>query len=261
MENLFLAIMIIFIIIFTVTAILTICALPGWIKIPDKYLKVLFSSLLLEVIACILLVVTNRIDTPKQNSKNMLSHQGKNWVILDNNGNISQLSINANDTSNKDSLKGMGIEEFSNYIYDNEAYHFTLAKGEKGYLIKSKNSKYLGKVSNEAINDSLGLLDEINLKNHDFETIKYVKNDGKWNIENGGLLLKEWELEINISGSRYTISDAQTTKNYGTGSFDNRNLHSFRGLDGAYYIIRISSAVNSGEDKQHFVTFMVIRTK
>ena len=121
------ALLIIFFTIFAATAILTICALPGWVKIPDKYLKVLFTSLLLEVAGSVIILFPKSLNSEHDNY--VLNIDGKDWVVLNGDGQIFQLSIN-------DSLKGANIGQFSKNIHQKKAYHLTLVKKGSDYLIK-----------------------------------------------------------------------------------------------------------------------------
>ena len=81
--------LIIITVIFALTALLTLCALPGWIKIPDNYLKILFSSLILEVIAFVFVFVKS--GDPDKDIKSRLSYKGSDWVLLNDTGKIVQL--------------------------------------------------------------------------------------------------------------------------------------------------------------------------
>ena len=242
---------IIFIVIFSATAVLTICALPGWVKIPDNYLKILFSSLILEVIACVILIAKKEMNIEDTTPK--LNIEDRNWVVLNDDGQIFQLSIN-------DSSKGMDIETFSQNIQRKTAYGLTLTKGNDGYLVKNGDSKYLGKISENYITDSLKLFNAINIDDSEFERITYTKTNNGWSIKNGKSLPKKWSLRLNIN----RIFDVDTTYyNELVGDFDanKRIFHTFRGSDGAHYIVRISDADLSSEGKEPYVTFMVIRTE
>ena len=260
------ALLIIFFTIFAATAILTICALPGWVKIPDKYLKVLFTSLLLEVAGSVIILFPKSI-SPERECKYILNIDGKDWVVLNDDGQIFQLSIN-------DSLKGADIGQFSKNIHQKKAYHLTLVKKGNDYLIKSNNfidetnndslidDKYLGKIHDDNIKALL--FDEINFSEvSKSERIKYVKkNNGQWEIKDGKSLPKEWSLKIDISSSGYTISDIDANYN-DDGIFDKnrRKLHFFKGSDAYLYTVHISDADNSTPEKEHYVTFTILRTE
>ena len=51
----------IFLAIFVLTAIITLCSLPGWIDIGEWYKKKLFLALILEVVGCIVLMFRNGV--------------------------------------------------------------------------------------------------------------------------------------------------------------------------------------------------------
>lgn len=245
---------VIFIIIFSATAILTICALPGWIKIPDTYLKILFSSLILEVIAFVFVMV-NKGNEHKHDCKE------NHWVVLNEKGNISTLSIDSIVISSN-------LDNFSSEARKHAKFNLVKEECDDGlkYFIK-KDSFYIGRLYDNTLSN-LNLFDTMDLKETTFESIKYVKNNnGQWIIE-GWTLPKEWSLKISVSGSTYTISDTNTRIcNVSVSGFDNikkgegrRKLHSFKGSDGAFYLVHISGADNSSTDKQHFVRFNIIRT-
>ena len=52
----------IFLAIFVLTAVITLCSLPGWIDIGEWYKKKLFLALILEVVGCIVLMFRNTVN-------------------------------------------------------------------------------------------------------------------------------------------------------------------------------------------------------
>ena len=246
---------VVFILIFLATAVLTICALPGWIKINNNYLKILFSSLILEVIASVF-IVFNIVKPSNHKCEEGLSYKDKSWVVLNDKGQIFQLSIN-------DSVKlCMDVDEFSDKVSNSEIYN--LSKKDGSYLVMNRDAKCIGKVKVQSIKDSLKLFDEINLKKNTFNRITYYKDENnKWNLRDGESLNNKWSLKIELKGAVYTVSDSNTDYYEESGGFDknNRQLHSFKGSDGAFYIVRISDADNYTANIQHYVTFIIIRTE
>jgi len=254
MDPIYTVLIIIFIVIFLATAALTLCALPGWVKIPNNYLKILFSSLILEVVASVFLVF-NIVRPNDHVCQYNLSHAEKDWVCINEEGKIFQLSLN-------DSALGMEVANFSRKSGNNANYNLVKTGGK--YLVMNSDSLCIGKIEDKILKDSLKFFDEINLKENAFNRITYFKNSsGGWNLQEGDSFPKKWSLKIQVSGAKYTVSDTKPDHYEEQGGFDktNRKLHSFKGSDGAFYLICISDADNSSQDKQHFVTFIIIRTE
>lgn len=255
MDTHIIVLLVVFIAIFVATAALTLCALPGWIKIPDTYLKILFSSLLLEVIACILLVFRgglfdNEKDIHKCEDKLSLN-KAHSWVILNEDGLISQLSVN------ETVPVGINDSSFSEKAKKSAIYH--LVYDSNDYLVKNQFNQYLGKVPQKVIKN---IFNNIISTESEFRYIQYTQNaNGKWNPDN--ILPKEWSLRLN----RFTVWDDEskndtTYYNKPVGSLDlgDRETHVFTGSDGANYVVRITDAFTMDNTKQHFVKFIIIRT-
>ena len=255
MDPIYVILIAIFAVIFLATATLTICALPGWIKIPDNYLKILFSSLILEVIACVF-VVFNIVRPSAHKCEDALKHKaGNNWVIINEKGKVFPLYLN-------DSVISTDINAFSREA--REQARFTLVKEESQdgvkYFVKNDSSIYMGRLYDKSL-ANLNLFNEINMDQSEFKRIHYTKNNGQWA---GDALPKKWSLRITVSNAGYAVADSNTDYyEESANSFDKgkRKLHSFRGSDNAFYIVGITDADNSSEEKQHFVTFMIIRTE
>ena len=255
MDPIYTVLIIIFIVIFLATAALTLCALPGWVKIPNNYLKILFSSLILEVVASVFLVF-NIVRPSDHVCQYKLSHTEKDWVGINYEGEIFQLRIN-------DTLAvGMKVDTFSQKACNRADYN--LVKKGRNYLVMNSHTQCIGKIDEKILQDSLHLFDEIHLKENAFNKITYLKDgNGSWNLQEGDFLDEKWGLKIHVSGANYTVSDTKTDHYKDTGGFDknNRKLHTFKGSDGAFYLVRISDADNSRQNKPHFVTFIIIRTE
>jgi len=246
LDPIYIVLIVIFVVIFLATAVLTLCALPGWIKIPDNYLKVLFSSLILEVIATVF-VVFNAVKPD-----NHKYEDGLRWVALNEEGVVFQY-----DTSKW----GMDLKTFSKRASNSASYR--LVKKDGKYLVMS-DTNCIGKIENSFLKDSLNLFNDINLKEESFKTITYSKEEGSgWQLPPDESLPEEWSLRIVVESSGYTISDINTRIYKKTGTFDKyqRKLHSFKGSDGAFYLVRISGANNSNASIQNFITFIIIRAK
>lgn len=246
MDPVYVVLIISFGLIFMATATITICALPGWIKIPNSYLKILFSSLILEVVACIFIVFEHQQNIEEQKQKPTFERTEKYLVLLNRIGEISQLTI--------DSV-GPSLDEFSSEAITYAS--FELEKKENNYLLKNKKKQYLGYITEDHLR-SLKLSNKREMKKSGFERITFVKKENKW--ERTSRLPDEWSLRLNVNA----ISDVDTAfYNVKIDDFNvnNRSFYSFTGSDGADYFVRISDANLSSSIKDHFVTYMIIRTE
>ena len=255
----------IFIVIFSATAILTICALPGWIKIPDTYLKILFSSLLLEVIAFVFVMV-NKGTEPKHDCKE------KHWVVLNEKGNISTLSIDSIVISSD-------LGDFSSEAREHAKFNLVKEECDDGlkYFIKKdsfcigyiapNDLKSLNKIDTIILSQLLSTKEQTSEKA--FINLKYTKEshgqEWKRAKENGYEmeLPKDWNLNIYTSNGEFFISDTLQPHLYNkhVGSFNDgyRTLHSLKEEgSNCYYMLQITSARNSGDLPYH-VIFTAIR--
>jgi hypothetical protein len=265
MDTIYIILIVIFIIIFLATAVLTICALPGWIKIPNNYLKILFSSLLLEVIACVFLVF-NLVRPSDHKCEDKLSHlKTDRWVILNESGSISQLCVN-------DTVPvGKGIDDFFENAKGKEMYH--LAKENRKYFVKNDFAQCLGKLKDSTFSNlDLTEILTFTLPQDAFRRIKYVQNNSGWSIKPKEGSPDPFDqtlpgtLKIKVTGNSYTVSDIDTSfynkEITGGDCFDlgKRVPHFFKGSDYYYYLVQITDAKTSGEKPYH-VTFTAIRLK
>ena len=243
--------LIIITVIFALTALLTLCALPGWIKIPDNYLKILFSSLILEVIAFVFVFVKS--GDPDKDIKSRLSYQDNDWILLKDDGEIMKLCV---DSTNALSMTEQG---FSNKVRNSEI--FNLVKNNGQYFVMNKDNYCIGKIKNNIIKDSLKLFDQIILKPDTYTKINYIKDGNDWKLNESSYLNEEWDIKINIKDSKYYIQDNKDNiRGSGGLNKNSRPLHSFQGSD-AFYLAFISEANYSNPDKPFFINFIVIRTE
>jgi len=241
----------IFIAIFVATAIITLGSLPGWIKIPDSYRKVLFSALLLEVASCILLLF----------GKYFLEDKAPNSVHIDGVGLTSEGEL-IHLSSWNENLLSLKPEDFADKLLNSATYSLVKEADKNDskrieFVVRNK-SLPIGKVSLSSL-DSLSLFDGIDPYRNEFKRVKYLIKDKRW--EEGMKLSSGWPFDIIVNNSGYKISDKVpdyfpeiTSSEFNSNA---RNLHFFRASDKAYYIVRISDA-NLGEQSP-FVAFFVIR--
>lgn len=242
-DNVNLALTIIFIVIFFATAVITICALPGWIKIPSTYLKVLFTSLLLEVAACIFMLWNQA----NQKVEEKASHncEERYWTVLNEKGQISPIHIN-NERVSTD------LDTFSTQAKDYATY--TLVSVKDDFLVNNKDGKCLGKVPKNTLINNM----EISLDDISYEQITFKRKNGRWSPDKK--LSNYWSLRLSVN----SVSDVDTA--YYNGKVTNydvgyREIHNFKGSDGAFYSVILTDADFIKNPEDPFVTFAVIRTK
>jgi hypothetical protein len=186
----------------------------------------------------------------EQKQKAQVYCKENHWVILNEKGQLSQLSIDS-------AIVSSDIDNFT--LQAREYANYSIIKENGEYLIKNRDNKYIGKVPEKILRDSLGLFNEINLEDSDFERVTFIKSNNNWVTKNGKNVPQKWSLRLNIN----KVQDVDTNyynENVGDFNANKRIFHTFRGSDGAHYIVRISDANLSNEASEPFVTFMIIRT-
>ena len=247
------SIIVIFLIIFVATAAITLASLPGWIKIPEGYQKTLFTSLILEVVACVFLLF-KQINSPKNELKLNRQHE---WAAISTDGELFQLRVN-------DSIVGLDARQFEKKARSMATYSLVREKDPKDalivdFLIKN-DSTYIGKVSLESLK-AMDLFNGIETSGSEFERVTFANSGSQWVCNES--LPASWALKVNMDG-KYSIADALTSEVYYAGgdSFNKniRKLHFIKASDNSYYLVRIGSAVMNNENGvSNAVTFFVIR--
>ena len=240
----------VFIAIFVATAIITLCSLPDWIKIPENYRKALFSALIIEVVACVILLFRETILEGQQKA---ISHT--EWVGINSKGELISPLLG-------EEPLGLAPDIFTDILRRNATYDLVKEREARDtmrsdFVIRNE-SFCLGKVSLASLSN-LSLFDGIDPKDNEFKRFKFSFKNEKWKAED--TLPEEWPLAISMNGSKYSISDTSPNSNYSVSSSnfnaDSRSLHFFKASDNAYYLVRISDARLRGDDC--FVTFLIIR--
>lgn len=251
-----------FISIFIVTAIITLASLPGWIKIPNNYLKILFSSLILEVIASIF------VYSKQANQFECKIEKQGEWIAMNLvDGRIIQPKVIFKDSS-KNILLGIAPSEIDPKMQ--EAV-FSIEKDEHSFNIRNKDNLQIGKVKYSSLkhaklfNTLKSGQGEI-AESNDYKVIKYFFDEQSRTWSSKGKFDKDCPLSINVTSTPilgYSIkideNEVFNSDNESKDVFnpDNRKLHFFKSND-HFYLIRITQAdleVKNGK----FIYFMVVR--
>lgn len=254
MNNLLLGI---FLFIFIATAVLTLASLPGWVKIPENYRKILFSSLLLEVVGCIVLLFQQNF---LQDKKLELTLNDKACIAISTTGKLSPIFVN-------DSSLGLTLTSFCNQARTGAIY--TLSKetdprdAKRVDFVLKSDSLPIGSIAMKSLED-LGFFNEIQSNGSEMDRIRFNRYpDGRW--EQKDFLNEDWKISLGIDGQNYYIMDTETNKKYmpkksGLNNFNknNRELHFIRTSD-SYYLVRMTDA--NLQDSVGFAVFMVLRIK
>ena len=173
-----------FLVIFALTAVLTLASLPGWIEIPDEYRKILFRVLLLEVIGAIILLYTNSfINPPDPEIKFEVSPS--NWVAF-NTDSAAVIQATAIITRGGDTLrKPVGQPLASGNLLFNANNTRGLIT-EEGLVVQNRANGRLGLVPSSILSQ-LGLfntiksIDRTSSSSDNYRLVKFEpRTDGSW---------------------------------------------------------------------------------
>jgi|GEM_PF-4915308 len=188
--------LIVFVSVFIITAILTILSIPEWIKIPEWYKKKLFTALILEVIAVVILLAK---ETFFDNS----SALKQAYVSLDATGKlIPYITDDKGDTIYiSDFYKEGSVLELDSY-FDKEA---------GALYIKDKSGDVFGKVPLGKIQGGLynsispGHKDHVVTNTEYTSTITFKPNLAKtsWSRKNGKFLDDIFRFEVYENGGTH----------------------------------------------------------
>ncbi|MBL4655760.1 MAG: hypothetical protein JKY33_08050 [Bacteroidia bacterium] len=254
-----------FLSIFIATAILTLASLPNWINIPNNYKKILFSTLIVEVIGCVIILFKQELLAKIEVKPN------NEWVAIStNNGEFIRPEIRLTDTT---ILLGKSIIEAQERLKSNE---YKLVKEDKAFYIKDiKNNYYIGKVTTNGLENTFLFNGFESVGNEiagsdNYRKIKFtpIHNSDTWKKK--GSFFQNWPLSIAVKDSAsqtiYQIKNEQTgiteynSLNDAQDVIDKnfRKLHFFE-CNQAFYLIRISDANLSIKEK--YIAFILIRLK
>ena len=244
----------VFIFIFVATAIITLASLPGWIKIPDSYRKVLFSALLLEVVACVIL--SYRYLNLEENDKKGISQMSDTmWVAIRPDGEIFRPQ------TNDSHYLGMDVSDFRKKAAISTYYNLHRKENPNDaartdYVLRKDNTGF-GIVAAQSLMN-LGLFDGIRVEGDGFARVKFTESETGWSKNNG--INKNWNIDVRMENSKYIITDRENSVQYASGTEFNslrRETHFFKALDNEFYLVRISDAQLNKSPK--FVSFFILR--
>lgn len=253
-----------FLAIFILTAILTLLSLPDWIKIQKSYKKVLFSSLLIEVVGCVIFLFKQEMNF------NYTIQPHNNWVAISTiDGEIIQPKI-----INPDSIMFLGLDREStkNLLKLNS---LSISKNENKYRIANKTDDFtFGTIEANDLKE-LGFYNNLQawqneIPNSDnYKIIKFIYNeeDNKW-IQKGSLPIS-CPLKIEVYSTTevgYKITDIQNSQvkfdssqeSQDVINLDNRKLHFFE-INGVFYLTRITQADLFSRSSEKYIHFMMVK--
>lgn len=259
-----------FLVIFVLTAILTLASLPGWINIPENYQKVLFKTLVLEVVGAIVVLFTsnylNGTDGPTQLT---IQPNPGGWAIIGEDGSVLQPTLTIKDP---DTTFALGPDtETMRRVLTNLKYSGQLTSS--GLLLHTNdNQALLGQLSASELKQ-IGLFNTIDSHQGEiagstnYSLVKFIKgDDGKW-VRSGAFLSgSPFSVRVFDLGTKtiYEIHDSQKEEVVFSSSrsseplfnVDNRKLHFYQ-HESNFYLLRITEADLSGDKK--FVHFLQIK--
>jgi|GEM_PF-5837311 len=199
----------VFLVIFVLTAALTLASIPGWIEIPEEYRKTLFKSLLLEVVGAIVVLFTQSYIPVNEDGA-----MPKKCYASFGNGLVLALDVEdaVGDSCMFELKNGSAWRILPNY---DEKLNVELDK--KGKLIVSADTVRLGSVSKESL-AKLSLFnvlcgkDAQQLAYNNYRLVKFQKNGDIWvrfgsflkNSDNG-VPIDFQIFESNEQGTAYKI--------------------------------------------------------
>lgn len=259
----------VFLVIFILTALLTLLSLPNWIKIPESYRKTLFKSLLLEVIGSIIIVFSNNY-IEKSNSEPIYETYPKGWVAIDiEDGKIVTPIIKVK-TDNKSFTIPIEVSKTPKKA---SLIRGTLSGeiGKSGLEIKNADSMVLGCIHTSLLSET-GLFNTILSDSGEISSsksytiVKFNKDSANGWTQTGSFIKNSpfsFKVLDEASKTVYKITDNHNTElfNSSTSSkslfnLDQRMIH-FYEHKGKFYLFRITGADLSKENK--FVNVLQIK--
>lgn len=255
----------VFLVVFTLTALLTLLSIPGWITIPEKYRDTLFKTLIIEVIGVVITLFTNSY-LARESDRIQFIDDNLSWVALDVvTGNIVHPSfkIDVNDS----------IIEHIPHSNSSFANLELSAKVEGNFLsIYTNDSFSIGTIQPSKINE-LGLFNTIKSDGgtisslNNFSLIKFQKNtkSSSWYMK--GQLVHNSPFDFQLKDHQKGGISYQILKNgvvlFDSNSrsaslfdVDNRLIHIYES-NGVFYMFRITEADLNNE--KQYVNVLQIR--
>lgn len=250
--------------IFIATAILTLLSLPDWIKISTSYKKVLFTSLIVEVIGCIILLFKQEMQIK------YTIEPDENWVAMhSSNAEIIQPTLKLNTET---FMLGMAANEANNVFLNNS---LDIKKNGDKWTVYNENNQFgWGTLSADDFRkagfyNSLEAWQKEIPSSDNYKVIKFISSDGNKTWTQKGSFPIDCPLVVEVYSTNET---AYRIKNLLTNSLefdsgnesqnvidiDHRKLH-FLTIDDIFYLIRITQADLSKNRKENYIHFMVVK--
>ncbi len=257
-----------FLFIFGATAVITLASLPGWITIPEKYRSRLFTSLLLEVIAAVILLFGNQFINVKENNFEI---RPENWVGL-NPYNMELLQPTYQLGAQEQKL-GMNLEAAKKLLSSIKLY------GElngDGLSIQSEKGIKVGKI----FKDNFPFYNSINIDGQqvsstkNLKRVRFTRDGNKW--RRNGKFLKSSNFYVEIEdvknkGTIYKIkvdrslsdrvmfSSEDTHNSNEILSAGNRLFHYFPSENSHFLFFIESADLNNEDPSKHYITFIQMK--
>lgn len=193
--------LIVFLSIFIITAVLTLLSIPEWIKIPEWYKKKLFTALILEVVAVVILLGKKVFIDDNVNMQEQV------YISIDKTGKLNPYIVN----SDGDTTFISGFCEGKDTLELDS--HFDKTTG--CLYVKDKSGNIFAKVPREKIKG--GLYNSISPSHKDHvvtnteytSTITFKPNAAKtsWSRKSGSFLDDVYKFEVYVAngGTHYRI--------------------------------------------------------
>ncbi|WP_053405799.1 hypothetical protein [Persicobacter sp. CCB-QB2] len=246
-----------FLVIFFLTAVIGLLSIVGWVpKMDEWYRKRIFTALILEVVAVILLLFKNNF-TGESPAKPILNCSVENWVALDEKGGLVQpeVSVKFEETEYRETLGNEQLQAFKGLVLGLEQGSLKV-KNIKGEILASFSAAEL---------EDLGLFNVIkneeqisSFRHHQYIKWQKGKSEDSWTYK--GQYLSPFKLEImdDKGGTKYIIRNENKgevifdSDHFSKDLFhvDNRMTHFFQ-HQGAYHLLRINEANLSGRQNAY----------
>jgi len=260
-----------FLVIFGLTALLTLLSLPNWIVIPDVYRKTLFRALILEVVGAIIIVFTNHfINDSGEGTKHIIKTE--NWIALSlDSAQIIQPRI---EIVSPDTTYEFFVGEEPTAIEARlSANKFFGTLSEAGLQVKNFDSIVLGVIPTSSLTDA-GLFNSIKSNEGEisslsnYSLVKFRRDSlGKWEMEGKFLKGSPFTFEVYDDRSKtiYQIVNSERGDTIFTSNsvakqlfnLDSRIIHFFE-HEGQFYLFRIAGA-DLSKGSELFVNVLQIR--
>ena len=244
-----------FLVIFALTAILTLASLPGWIEIPDEYRKILFRALLLEVVGAIVLLYTNSFINPPDPEIG-IEVSPPNWVAF-NTDSAAVIQPTVIITRGGDTLRRPVGQPLANgnllFNPNNTRGLFT----DEGLVVQNRANGKLGLVPTSVLTE-LGFFNTIRSNDgiipssSNYKLIKFQRPENSQWVQRGSFIKDSpylFQIKDDQTGTHYQIIRSESQEliydsNESSGepfNIDQRMIHFFE-HEGSFYLFRITGA-------------------